>query len=359
MHSRNKIVFTILIVVFLAGLALACTATSPTPASPAGPARGAMSGTPPPGKPASAPSTPTRAAPTPTLSVRAAISKVKFAGTIVAANQVSLAFATSGRLKELPVAEGTRVSAGTLLAALDTTILEAQVAQAKAALDLATANWKRVQSGPTSDEIALARSNLDRAKAAVDQAQAAYDRAGGAGNPFIQMMPQGAALQQATLAYQIALAQYNQAVNRPTETEREVSKAQLAQAQAAYDLAQQSLNNARIIAPFDGVIVSVTPKIGESVSAFTPVIVFADLTQMQVLAYVDETTLANIRVDQPATISVDALGNQVFTGRVSKIGLLATTTGNIVNVPVRIDIDKTNVPLSPGWSAIVEVTTRP
>lgn len=364
MHPCNKLTISISLILLSLALVFAVACGANQPGTSPVPAKGAPSSAQTPGRGgpserAGAPITPSPAAPTRTPIVSTAVSKVKVAGTLVAVNQATLTFAMSGRLKELPVPEGTPVKAGTLLAALDTTTLELQVAQAKAALDLATTNWNTLQAGPTADAIALAKSNLDRAKAAVDQAQAAYDRIGGQRNPFSAMSAQGAALQQATLAYQIALAQYNLAVNHPTEAERAIGMAQLAQAQAAYDVARQNLNNARILAPFDGTIVSITPKIGESVSAFAPVMVFADLTQMQVLTSIDETTLANIKVGQAAAIFVDALQGKSLTGRVKRIGLFATSTGNVVTVPVWIEIDKTSTALSPGWSATVEIVTRP
>ncbi|MBM3130356.1 MAG: HlyD family efflux transporter periplasmic adaptor subunit [Chloroflexi bacterium] len=352
MLSRKQLALIGLIILSLA-LVVACNTTPASPAPAATKAGGA-----PQGKPSGAQVTPGPVTPTPVTTVRVAITKIKVAGTLVAASQASLTFASSGRLKELPVAEGTRVAAGTLLAALDTAVQDAQLAQAKAALDLATANWNRIQAGPTNDEIALARATLERAKAAVDQTQAAYDRIGGQRNAFISMTAQGAALQQATLAYQIAVAQYNQTVNRPTDAEREIGLAQYAQAQAAYDTAKHNVNNARIVAPFDGTVVSITPKVGESVSAHAPVIVFADLAQMQVLANIDETTLANVKVGQSATIYIDALPDQTLTGRVKRIGLFATTTGNVVSVPVWIEISTTRAPLSPGWSATVEIATQ-
>jgi multidrug resistance efflux pump len=361
MNSRNTFASVWIVIlaigfVFVVGCGANPTA-SPAPAAAKGapPSTGAQTT---PGRPSGAPSTPNPVTPTPTIAARVVVSKAKVAGNIVAANQASLTFATSGRLTQLPVPEGTRVKAGTLLAALDTAILEAQVAQAKAALDLANANWNKIQAGPTSNDIALAKSNVDRAKAAVDQAQAAYDRIGGLSNPRIAMTAQSATLQQATLSYQAAVATYNLAVNHPTDAERAIGLAQLAQAQAAYDTAKQGLNNARIVAPFDGTLVSITPKLGESISANSPVLLFADLTQMQVLANIDETTLASIKAGQTTTIFVDGLPDKVLTGRVKRIGLLATSTGNIVTVPVWIDIDKTDATLAPGWSATVEITTN-
>lgn len=362
MNSRHKLAALIVLIILALGVtfAVACAATQPgnapqAAATKAGFAQVGAQTTP--GRPGAAQPTTSPVTPTPATAVRVVVSKTKIVGNLVAANQASLTFAIGGRVKELPVLEGTRVSAGTLLATLDTAALEAQVAQAKAALDLATANWNQIQAGPTADAIALAKSNLDRAKAAVDQAQAGYDAIGGQRNARIAMMPQSATLQQATLAYQAAVAQYNLTVNHPTDAERAIGLAQLAQTQAAYDTAKQSLNNARIVAPFDGTLVSIVPKLGESVSGNTPVLVLADLTQMQVLANVDETTLASIKLGQTATIFVDALPDKTLTGRVKKIGFLATTTGTIVTVPVWIDIDKTDAVTNPGWSATVEITT--
>ena len=360
MNSRNKFA-SIWIIILTLVFVVACgtpTASTPAPAAAkAAPGSGGAQTTP--GRPGGAQAAPNLGTPTPTVVLRAVVTKAKVAGNIVAANQASLTFATGGRLTQLPVPEGTLVKAGTLLAALDTAVLEAQVAQAKAAFDLANANWNKLQAGPTSDDIALAKSNVDRAKAAVDQAQAAYDAIGGLRNPRIAMTGQSLTLQTATLTYQSAVATYNLAVNHPTDSERAIGLAQLAQAQAAYDTAKQSLNNARIVAPFDGTLVSITPKLGESIGANSPVLLFADMSQMQVLAAIDETTLASIKAGQTTTIFVDALPDKVLTGRIKRVGLFASTTGNIVTVPVWIDIDKTDAALAPGWSATVEIATQP
>ena len=77
------------------------------------------------------------------------------------------------------------------------------------------------------------------------------------------------------------------------------------------------------------------------------------------LANIDETTLASVKVGQTAMISVDVLPGKILTGRVKRIGLLATTTGNVVSVPVWIDLAKTDTALSPGLSATVEIATNP
>ncbi len=303
--------------------------------------------------PTESPSTPTPIVSGARSAERFVATNVKGTGTLLSAKQATLAFAVTGRVKEFKVEEGEKVKVGTVLALLDTAFLESTVAQAQAAFDLGKASFNKVRAGPNADEVTIARSNLDRAKAAVDQAQAAYDRIGGASNPFSPMSAQGLALQQATSAYQAAVAQYNLAVNRPTETELGLAAAQLAQAQAALEAAKTSLANARIVAPFDGTVVSIVPKIGESVGANAPVMTLADLSKMQALVNLDENSLTGVKVGQPVILTVDAVGGATLTGRVRRIGLLGTATTGVVSVPVTIDIDPTDTPIYPGLSATV------
>jgi len=347
MLNRFSILITLITLTFGLALTTACGANSPLnfSATPTATATRPPSPTP----------LPTA---TPTLSARTA-PKIKVVGNLVAANQASLSFSTTGRVKELPAPEGTRVKAGALLAALDTGTLETQLAQAKAALDLGNATWTRTLQGPTVDDVAIAKSNLERAKSAMDQAKSAYDRIGGSSNPTISTTAIALTLQQAYASYQGAVAQYNITVNHPTQAERDAGAATLAQAQATYELARQNLINARLVAPFDGTVVSIIPKIGESANANTPALIFADLSQMQVLINVDEGTLASIQIGQAATILVDAFPDKQLTGRVKKIGLVGTTTTNIVSVPIWIDIDKTDVLLYPGLTATVEIAMKP
>ena len=347
MLNRFSILITLITLTFGLALTTACGANSPLnfSATPTATATRPPSPTP----------LPTA---TPTPSARTA-PKIKIVGNLVAANQASLSFSTTGRVKELPAPEGTRVKAGALLAALDTGTLETQLAQAKAALDLGNATWTRTLQGPTVDDVAIAKSNLERAKSAMDQAKSAYDRIGGSSNPTISTTAIALTLQQAYASYQGAVAQYNITVNHPTQAERDAGAATLAQAQATYELARQNLINARLVAPFDGTVVSIIPKIGESANANTPALIFADLSQMQVLINVDEGTLASIQTGQAATILVDAFPDKQLTGHVKKIGLVGTTTTNIVSVPIWIDIDKTDALLYPGLTATVEIAVKP
>jgi multidrug resistance efflux pump len=325
-------------------------------------------------------------------------------GNLASANQASLVFQMPGRIQGYAVKEGDQVKKGEVLASIDSTAMELQVEQAQAALtlaqarlsqtqkggtpeqvaaanqalELAKANYAKVLAGPTPDDLAGPKANLDRAQAALDQAQTGYDRAGGPNNTYVGMLPTTLALQQATANYQAAVGAYNLAKNRPTPGELAGAAAQLAQAyalaaqvnptdetltiaqaqvdqaQAALDLAKQALANAKIVAPFDGTVVWIGPHVGENANTQSTAIVIADLTRMQVQANVDELTLSGLKVGQHATLSVDALGDQTLTGRVSKIGLYGTTSGGIVSVPVWIDVDPTDAPIFPGLTTTVQ-----
>ena len=175
--------------------------------------------------------------------------------------EIQIAPEVGGRIESIAVDEGDRVTAGQSIVRLDRSMIDAQVAQAQAALSTANAqlaqiknqprasdvaaaraaqdaaqqNYDKVRAGPTADQLGQLKALLDNAKAQVDQAQAAYDRAGGASNPFIGMAPQSVALQQASNNYAAALSALNDARTHPTASELAGAQSQIVQAQAALD----------------------------------------------------------------------------------------------------------------------------
>ncbi len=333
----------------------------------------------------------------------AAATSVRAIGIIGSANQALLAFQMAGRVKTINVKEGNAVHTGDMLVSLDTTMLDLQVVQAQAALDTAQARLDQLKNpsssdvaaaqaqvaaaqaalaqlkSPTLNDLQMAKADLDTAQAALNQAQAAYDRVGGASNALISMTPQSLALQQASNAFLKAQASYNARTNpsdaqlkqaqalvdqaqaqlnrltNPSPNDVKTAQAAVAQAQAALDLAKQNTANAKIVAPFDGTVIWLGPHLGESAAPNAPMLTLADLSHMQVQIGVDENTLAQLKSGQAATITADALPGQTFTGHISKIGLQATTTAGIINLPVTIDVDTTNALIAPGLSATVEI----
>lgn len=333
---------------------------------------------------------------------------VQVLGTFLAPNQASLMFKASGRIAEIRAKEGAVVKKGDTLAVLDTTELQLSVQQAQAALagaqahlnqakspstaadtaaaqaaiDAAYKNYQKVRVGPTAYDLAPLKTQVDNAKAALDQAQSAYDKIGGATNPYIGLAPQALQLQTATNNYTAALAAYNNALTHPSAAElaagwQQVQQAQDAlsrlqpnsdnvavaqaavdQAQAALALADQLVANATLIAPFDGTVISVGPHVGEMAGPTTPILLLADLTHLQFQGGLDQSVLEQVKVGQTVAIAPDAFKDKIVTGKVSKVGWMATTTVGVISVPVTIDVDPTDVPLRPGLSATVQIQTQ-
>ncbi|MDE3088353.1 MAG: efflux RND transporter periplasmic adaptor subunit [Chloroflexota bacterium] len=328
---------------------------------------------------------------------------VKTIGNLVSANQATLAFQASGRVKEINVKEGDQVKAGALLASVDTSILDLQVVQAQAALDMAQARLDALKNpspadvaaaqasvasaeavlaqlkSPAQNDLKIAKADLDSAQAALATAQSAFDRIGGDSNPFGAMTPQSLALQQASNNFQKAQAAFNARVSpsdaqlkqaqvaveqaraqlarltTPSPNDLKTAQAQVAQAQAALDITKQNITNTKVIAPIDGTILWIGPHVGETAAPGAPAITLADLKRMQVQIGVDENTLALIKVGQTAAITLDALPGKTLTGKVSRINQMAAMAAGIISVPATVDIDPTDAPIYPGLSATVEI----
>lgn len=277
------------------------------------------------------------------------------------------------------------------------------LAAAQAALAAAQQGYDLVRAGPTRDQVAQLKAQVDNARAALDQAQSAYDRAGGATNPYIGMLPQALQLQTASNNYAAVLGAYNNALNHPTAAELAAAQAQVQQAQAALNrltpdaaqlaaaqaqvqqaqatlsqlqpgsdnvaaaqaavdqaqaalaLARQQVANATLIAPFDGTILTRAPHVGEAVGPTSPIVVLADLVHLQLQANVDQILLSQLRVGQPVSIVPDAFKDKIVSGKIARVGWVATSVGSVVGVPVIIDVDPSGIPLRPGLSASAQI----
>jgi HlyD family secretion protein len=159
----------------------------------------------------------------------------------VAAQQADLSFTVSGRVQQVDAALGDDVQPGQVLVTLETASLEAQVAQAEAAVQTAQANLDQLLAGTPSGEIALAETAISAARAQVQQAEAALESA----EAQCAVAQSGVAAAEAAL--RAAQAQVGQVETGPrtgqiaaAEAELKLAEAQLQQAQAAYDRVKDS-----------------------------------------------------------------------------------------------------------------------
>jgi HlyD family secretion protein len=104
------------------------------------------------------------------------------------------------------------------------------------------------------------------------------------------------------------------------------------------------------------VVAAVNPRVGEPAGTASPAVVLLDTSQFLVDVTVNEVDVAQLAVDQPVNVTVEALPDALLTGKVSRIAPTGTVQGGAVNYTVRIALDKTENELRSGMSATVQVT---
>ncbi len=334
---------------------------------------------------------------------------VSGAGNIFAPQQTNLSFQLSGTpITKINVQVGDKVKAGDVLAQVDDSDLQLAVTTAQAQLTSAQANLQKLQQPPLAadvqaaqaavssaqsafsvavtksqhgaDTIAAAKATLDNAKAALDQAQAAYDKVSWRSD--IGMLPQSLALEQATNTYKTALANYNLALTdvndsavksaaqqlsqaqdalvkltQPaTAQDLAIAQASVTSAQAAVQSAQLKLAQAKIIAPFDGTVAAVNYVVGQlAPSGNSAVITLANLDNLETQISLAEVDIAKVKVNDPVTLTFDALNGQPVQGKIVSISPVGTITSGVVNYTVTVALTKTNPAIMPGMTATANV----
>ena len=136
---------------------------------------------------------------------------------------------------------------------------------------------------------------------------------------------------------------------------------QVAQAKEQVQRAQTNLGYATITSPIDGVVLSKSVEEGQTVAASfsTPELfkIAKDLTNMQVVANVDEADIGNVRAGERVSFTVDAYPDDKFQGTVTQVRQEATTTNNVVTYEVVINAPNGDLKLKPGLTANVTIYT--
>jgi multidrug efflux pump subunit AcrA (membrane-fusion protein) len=332
----------------------------------------------------------------------------------LAAAKTQLAKVEAGvRPEEIEAAKATLSIAQAAVDAAESAVLVAQgnLAMAEAALPSAQAAYQKLLDGPDADELAAVGAALEQARVVRDQAQQVYDQVSSL--PNASMTPQALQLQQATVAYDAAAAQYRLVERGATtaeltaaqslvfqaqagidiasaqvsqaEAQVESATAQAAQAQARLDLlltgaqpediaiarsavdqaevaltaAENMLEDAVLVAPFDGIVAAVLVEQGEVTTPQFPAVRIGDLSTFIVQTEdLSEVDIDRVRVGQEATISIDALGGAELASTVSRIAAIATELRGDKVYAVEMDLDPSQTAgLRWGMSAYVEITT--
>lgn len=234
-------------------------------------------------------------------------------GTIEPVTSVTVGTQVSGIVNKLFVDYNSVVKKGQVIAELDKTNLmsqlntaKTQLATAQSQLNYQTANYKRYKT--LFEKGLVAADDFDNAKLSYTQA-----------------------------------------------------KEQVASAKEEVQRAQTNLSYATITSPIDGVVLSKSVEEGQTVAASfsTPELftIAQDLTNMQVVADVDEADIGDVKEGERVTFTVDAYPDDTFEGEVKQVRQEATTTNNVVTYEVVISAPNADLKLKPGLTANVTIYT--
>ncbi len=249
-------------------------------------------------------------------------------GTVQPIQQVDVGSLISGTISEIDVAINDTVKKGQVLARLDTSSLEAELARDQATL---AARKAEVEDMRAAQEAAAA--SLDRAQKIHDKGlNSAEDLA----TATTTQRRAGAALASALANVQVA--------------------------EADVKLSQTNIDKAVIVAPIDGMVLDLKADLGQTVSASTNTVVLFtlahDLGQMELQIDVDEADIGKVQVGNPASFSVDAYLGQTFPAKVSQMHYAPQTVDSIVTYPTILAIDNSDHRLRPGMTASADVTVE-
>jgi HlyD family secretion protein len=217
----------------------------------------------------------------------------------------------SGTISKIYVDFNSQVKKGQVIAEIDKTYLEVSVQDAKA--------------------------NVEKAQIQLDQAQYDYDR-------MKKLIDEKVVAQ---TDYQVSYSTYKTAKTNLNSMQSQLNRALI------------NVKYATITAPIDGVVISRSVDIGQTVaSSFNTPTLFMianDLSKMQVEASVDEADIGQVKVGQKVSFTVDAFPNDVFEGTVKQVRLLPTVTMNVVTYTVIIAVNNADLKLLPGLTANISV----
>jgi len=243
---------------------------------------------------------------------------------------VTLAFRVPGRLDEMLKSEGDQVRADEVIAVLDKAPFELQLAQAKAAAEVANAQLKTVEAGARREDISQARAVLAERKAASERAQNTFERtqrleASGAATTQALIDARSAA-EQTRSAVLAAQATLNKLVNGARSEEIIVAHSQAAQAQAAVAIAELNLADTELKAKTAGVVVIRAIEPGAMVQVGSPALVVAFEDPVWVRAYAAAKDLAALQPGAAVRVYSDARPEKPYVGQVGYVSPQAEFT---------------------------------
>jgi len=252
-------------------------------------------------------------------------------GNLEPTNQVQVGTEVSGTVRSVEVDYNDIVTAGQVLARLDTTKLEAQVGQSRAAVESARAN------------LLLAKATLQEANSDMERLTRVRQLSSG-------KMPSVQDFEAAEAA--LKRAQANEAV----------IKANIAEAEAKLKVDQTNLDKAIIVSPVNGIVLARSVEPGQTVAASlqAPVLftLAEDLTKMELHVNVDEADVGQVKEGQQATFTVDAYPDRTFPARITQVRYGSQSSEGVVTYLTVLNVDNSDLSLRPGMTATADIVVQ-
>lgn len=274
------------------------------------------------------------------------VRSVAVTGTLAADEQVMLSLKVTGRLEELNVDLGSRVSKGQVIARLTPTDFDLRLQQATAALQQARVRLGLAADGQ-DDSVVVERTALVRQqRALLDEAKLQRDRI----NTFVERgISAKADLDTAEAQLQVADGRYQDALE-----EARNRQAVLSQRRSEVALARQQLEDTSLKSPIDGVVRERLAVAGEYRSAGTPIVTVVRQHPLRLQLSVPERVAMEIRIGQKVRVTVEG-DPEVYTGKVVRLSP-AITEGNRT-LPLEAEVPNANDKLRPGTFASAQIVT--
>ncbi|HLG99219.1 MAG TPA: efflux RND transporter periplasmic adaptor subunit [Bryobacteraceae bacterium] len=311
---------------------------------------------------------------------------VTASGEIKPKNYITLGANTVGAapITKILVKEGDHVKKGEVVAELQSVQADADVSAQKAAIATALADSAAAEANitATQDGVRTAEATLERNRTELQRTKLNLDRAT---EMYSSKLIAKQDFDQKKAEYDTAVAAIGEAQARLAQARAQVSQARqqqesaqkrIAQMQAQLDRYKDVLEKYYVRAPLDGIVTDLPVRVGETVvpglqnSAASTIMTIADMSLITAEVKVDETDIVNVKVDQPADVSIDAMPNQTFKGRVIEIGNTAilrstglaastSTTANQEAKDFKVVIALENPPdeIRPGLSCTGNIVT--
>jgi len=251
--------------------------------------------------------------------------------------QVDLPFKDNERITEVLVQEGDRVTAGQVLARLDTGRLVPRIAQAEAQVAVQTEAFKRLKNGSRPEEVAQARASVASARADAENAKSQFDRlaeisrtSGGRAVSQQDVDTTQAALRVAQARLETARKSLELAVAGPREEDVAQGKALLDAANADLALLRRQFADAELVSPTAAVVRSRLMEPGEMATPQRPVFSLALINPKWIRAYVSEGDLGRLKPGSIASVHIDSYPDRALNGWVGYISSVAEFTPKAV-----------------------------